>query len=142
MRHHRWDLPADLGAVPKVRELVCDTLTSWGARPESVDDAVLIFDELCANAFRHGSAPVSVLLYFTGEEISGEIIDTGEFFVPRRRQVGLSEESGRGLQIVETLATTWGVRPLQVGGKSVWFRLVHSHDGHVAHTPMICGLST
>jgi anti-sigma regulatory factor (Ser/Thr protein kinase) len=46
--------------------------------------------------------------------------------------------AGRGLIIVDQLSDAWGVRPLESGGKAVWFRLL----GGVAHTSATCVCAT
>ncbi|MFC6086368.1 ATP-binding protein [Sphaerisporangium aureirubrum] len=120
-REECWDLPADLSAVSKVREMVGSALTDWGADTELIDDAVLIFGELCGNAFRHGTSPVTVKLRFSGQKIYGEVTDGGSTFVPRQRTVTAQDEGGRGLMIVEALADQWDVQACGGAGKTVWF---------------------
>jgi hypothetical protein len=42
---------------------------------------------------------------------------------PRQRTIDGDSETGRGLHIVERLASAWGSAPLAGGGKTVWFEL-------------------
>jgi hypothetical protein len=42
--------------------------------------------------------------------------------LPRIRSAGETDEGGRGLYLVDQLATRWGARPTN-DGKAVWFEL-------------------
>jgi serine phosphatase RsbU (regulator of sigma subunit) len=48
--------------------------------------------------------------------------------LPRIRTAGETDEGGRGLYLVEQLATRWGSRPTPEG-KAVWFEMPRSGDG-------------
>jgi PAS domain S-box-containing protein len=50
-----------------------------------------------------------------------EVFDT-DLRLPRIRSAGESDEGGRGLYLVDQLATRWGSRPTK-DGKAVWFEL-------------------
>ena len=43
--------------------------------------------------------------------------------VPRRRLASVDDVSGRGVVIVEQLASAWGVQRELGGGKQVWFEV-------------------
>jgi hypothetical protein len=47
--------------------------------------------------------------------------------LPRLRTAGATDEGGRGLYLVEQLATRWGSRPTPEG-KAVWFEMPLSDD--------------
>jgi hypothetical protein len=47
--------------------------------------------------------------------------------LPRIRTAGETDEGGRGLYLVEQLATRWGSRPTPEG-KAVWFEMPRSGD--------------
>jgi hypothetical protein len=55
------------------------------------------------------------------ESIWVEVFDT-DLRLPRLRSAGESDEGGRGLYLVDQLATRWGSRPTR-DGKAVWFEL-------------------
>ncbi|MFJ8146992.1 ATP-binding protein [Streptomyces sp. NPDC096048] len=88
---------------------------------ERLDDVCLIVSELVTNAYRYGGEPEDSLLVAVLpalDHIRVEVHDT------RRKRPHLRTESderarGRGLHIVELLATRWDVteRPF---GKAVW----------------------
>ena len=55
------------------------------------------------------------------ESIWVEVFDA-DLRLPRIRSAGESDEGGRGLYLVDQLATRWGSRPTK-DGKAVWFEL-------------------
>jgi len=57
-----------------------------------------------------------------------EVFDT-DLRLPRIRSAGESDEGGRGLYLVDQLATRWGSRPTK-DGKAVWFEMpIKDGDG-------------
>lgn len=113
-------------SVPRVRMQVARVLGRWGCHPEELVDAVLVVDELTSNAVRHGHVRgrlFEVELRSGPEGIVVEVSDA-HFGRPRPREAGETEESGRGLNLVESLSTRWGVRERPGGvGKTVWAHL-------------------
>jgi anti-sigma regulatory factor (Ser/Thr protein kinase) len=90
------------------------------AGPAHVDDVLLVISELVTNAVRYGVEPgdsVLVTLDTDDERTRVEVHDTARRH-PRQRPESASRERGRGLLIVDALAT-WGIgeRPM---GKFVW----------------------
>jgi hypothetical protein len=55
------------------------------------------------------------------EAIWVEVFDA-DLRLPRIRSAGESDEGGRGLYLVDQLASRWGSRPTK-DGKAVWFEL-------------------
>ena len=56
-----------------------------------------------------------------GEAVWVEVFDP-DLRLPRLRTARATDEGGRGLYLVEQLATRWGSRPTPEG-KAVWFEL-------------------
>jgi len=56
-----------------------------------------------------------------------EVFDA-DLRLPRIRTAGETDEGGRGLYLVEQLATRWGSRPTPEG-KAVWFEMPRGGDG-------------
>jgi hypothetical protein len=56
-----------------------------------------------------------------GDQLQIEVRDESTT-APVVRQPSLMAENGRGLHIIEQLATSWGTTPLE-HGKAVWARL-------------------
>ncbi|WP_240137254.1 ATP-binding protein [Streptomyces sp. MUM 178J] len=101
---------------------------------ELTDRAELLTGELAANAVCYSSGPASVRLRWTLPVLRVSVMDTSpEFPVPLIPE-GPDAERGRGLLILDLLADAWGgcrvgEALLGVGGKSIWFELVHGDDG-------------
>src|SRR4051794_32532225 len=75
---------------------------------ESDADAVaLMVSELVGNAVEHGDGAVRVEVTTAGPRIRVEISDSGGG-VPERRRAAPGAGSGRGLGIVDALASSWG----------------------------------
>jgi PAS domain S-box-containing protein len=111
-------LTAGATAVADTRHLVVEQLRAWGIAEETVEDIAMTTHELVANAMVHGDPPVDLRLVHTGSELIVEVHDRSTTR-PRRRNAEAGEEHGRGLQVVDALATGWGAR---VGSarKTVW----------------------
>jgi anti-sigma regulatory factor (Ser/Thr protein kinase) len=109
----------EIRAVGAARRFAFEIARQWGAAPH---DIVLVVSELAANAVVHGHTPFTVSLSRHGRTVSIEVFD--EHAGPARRStVSTEAQSGRGLVIVDRVATNWGSRPLSEGGKVVWAEL-------------------
>ncbi|MFF4467095.1 ATP-binding protein [Streptomyces mirabilis] len=124
----RTTVPAQPSRAAGVRDMVAEHLTPLRLPSESLDNAVLATDELFANAVRHGSPgprdTITVTLEHLGHELRVTVADRSSA-LPRARDTGDAEESGRGLAIVAALTDDWGIAPADPGttGKKVWFTL-------------------
>ena len=107
-------------AVTDLRHVVLDQLRAWGLPEGAVDAVALTTHELVANALLHGERPIDVRLVHTDTDVVVEVRDRSTSR-PRRRDVGADEEHGRGLQVVDALATGWGAR-VEARSKIVWAR--------------------
>jgi anti-sigma regulatory factor (Ser/Thr protein kinase) len=83
---------------------------------------VLLVSELVTNALRHARPPYALVLDLTSEYLECRVEDS-EDAVPSRAASGELAESGRGLLLLEALATEWGTRDRGSAGKTTWFRL-------------------
>jgi anti-sigma regulatory factor (Ser/Thr protein kinase) len=85
--------------------------------------AELLVSELVTNAITHGSGQVRVCIDCADHCLSvmvGDEEPTSPSVQPER----LLSMGGRGLRMMESLASSWGVNPRSDGsGKDVWFRL-------------------
>jgi serine phosphatase RsbU (regulator of sigma subunit)/anti-sigma regulatory factor (Ser/Thr protein kinase) len=121
------DVEAGPSAIRAGRRFVEHEVLSRGATVLA-DDAALIAAELLANAVQHGGAPVRVCVDGDGDRIRIEVQD-GSPRAPVRPAHSTSNMTGRGLSLVEGVATRWGVRHHSAGGKVVWAELEGEERG-------------
>jgi anti-anti-sigma regulatory factor/anti-sigma regulatory factor (Ser/Thr protein kinase) len=108
------------GATTAARQLVDRACVRWQAA-HLTDVAALIVTELVANAVRHARTEMRVSLALRQHHLHIAVRDRSP--LPLRRVVADDElESGRGLLIVEGLATSWGSLKT-AEGKVVWATL-------------------
>lgn len=117
------DLLGGTEAAPRARAFASGVLASWRFPAELRDLGVLATSELVANSLQHGVPPMRLRLRRTDRRLIIEVTD-GDEHLPRRRRAEPADESGRGISIVATIATSWGCRRTPGGGKSVWCEFV------------------
>ncbi|WP_369973562.1 MULTISPECIES: ATP-binding protein [Pseudonocardiaceae] len=121
-------MSCDLDTTPTkhVRRLVRGLVADHGG--VVVEDAVLVADELVSNAHRHGAPrrTCRATLIHHGRRLRIEVDDTASG-LPRIRPPDHS--GGRGLLLVDRLASAWGVQH-RAGGKTVWAELALDGAGH------------
>lgn len=134
--HHARDL--DKAPSRSVRDLVRDVLT--GRTGVLVEDAVLVADELVSNAHRHGEAPRTCRLGLLdqGRRLRIEVDDASPA-QPRMRTP--DSTGGRGLVLVDRLATAWGVQR-HAHHKTVWAEFVLDRPGGSGHVPHMTAAPT
>ncbi|MFI8552056.1 ATP-binding protein [Spirillospora sp. NPDC077959] len=126
MRQHdareefRWDLFPVPSSVGLGRDLAEVHLNKWGLAAMA-DDVTLIVSELLTNAIAAGHGMVTMRLLIDPEALTIEVTDSSPSR-PRRKRATANDIGGRGLQIIEFLAESWGDRPSPAGGKVVWAR--------------------
>ncbi|MGW0288132.1 ATP-binding SpoIIE family protein phosphatase [Streptomyces sp. NPDC003236] len=118
-RNAALELLGGVEAAPRARAFASGVLTSWRFPAELHDLGVLATSELVANSLQHGTPPMRLRLRRTDRRLIIEVTD-GDDHLPRRRQAEPADESGRGIAIVATIASTWGSRRTPGGGKAVW----------------------
>jgi serine phosphatase RsbU (regulator of sigma subunit) len=79
-----------------------------------------------AGAGRGRAREFAVRLRRGTSAVWAEVFDP-DLRLPRIRTAGVNDEGGRGLYLVEQLATRWGSRPTS-DGKAVWFEIPRSAD--------------
>nr|WP_202482031.1 SpoIIE family protein phosphatase [Streptomyces sp. SID5594] len=113
------DLLGGIEATPRARSFATGVLTSWRFPAELRDLGVLAASELVANSLQHGTPPMRLGLRRTDRRLIIEVTD-GDDHLPRRRQAEPADEAGRGIEIIASIATSWGSRRTPGGGKAVW----------------------
>jgi anti-sigma regulatory factor (Ser/Thr protein kinase) len=108
-------------AATQIRHRLRTLLAAWGVRAETVDDALLVVEELVANALDHARSPFDVVVRLADGVLYVAVRD-GSSRVPRLRPFDPHAVRGRGLQLVDTLSRGWGCE-LHADGKTVWAEL-------------------
>jgi anti-sigma regulatory factor (Ser/Thr protein kinase) len=117
-------LDRSVSTLDEIAEARHAVITAVGTRlPGSTDAVAVVLTELLSNAVQHAGPPVRLRLLVTGDRVLIEVRDTSTLR-PRRRAPSPHEDRGRGLHIVDALATDWGFR-ITRDGKSTWAEL---HD--------------
>jgi anti-sigma regulatory factor (Ser/Thr protein kinase) len=114
-RRRKFDLTPE--NVRAVRSFVREIAVKSGADP---DAAAVLASELAANAVVHANTDFEVHVPERDEAFRVEVInDAPEIIVALRDP---SDDSGRGLHIVDALAQRWGTEST-ADQKIVWFEL-------------------
>lgn len=113
-----WVLSPSAEAPAHARALLRRYAESRGtvAHTGAWDTAELLLSELVTNAFQHGRGPVEVRVYDDRRRFRIEVIDMGSRR-PEVQALDLSATHGRGLLLVETLASAWGVHWMPAAGR-------------------------
>jgi serine/threonine-protein kinase RsbW len=82
---------------------------------------VLLADEVVTNAVLHGEGPIDLAVEPSEERVKVTVRDRSDAR-PVAGEPACHAEEGRGLSIVEALASRWGVSSMEPG-KSVWFEI-------------------
>ncbi|WP_399028854.1 SpoIIE family protein phosphatase [Streptomyces sp. 15-116A] len=115
-----WRLALDPAEVGRARAAVREQLHTWGL-PGLTDHAELLAGELVTNAVRHSHARPVALRLVRGDTLLCEVEDD-DHELPTLVSARPTDESGRGLKVVSTLAREWGASHTKTG-KTVWFEL-------------------
>ncbi|HEX2848983.1 MAG TPA: SpoIIE family protein phosphatase [Acidimicrobiales bacterium] len=120
-REARMLLDADTRSPGEARRFVAGVLHSWRMSELVGGDIELLTSEVASNAVRHTGGAFTVVVRYDGALVRVEIGD-GSRVLPTIREFAPDDTSGRGLFLVEALASAWGVVPT-LEGKRVWFEL-------------------
>ncbi|AZM56404.1 hypothetical protein DMA15_30640 [Streptomyces sp. WAC 01529] len=102
----------------RCRRISMAKLNLWGMSPVLVERAMLVISELATNALRYGIV-LGFRLIITTDEIAIVVTD-GTVSTPQVHKASAEEEHGRGMYLVDTFATKWGVSP---DGMATWCTL-------------------
>ena len=117
-----WRLPGEPASVGAVRHWLHAVLTAWSC--SQVDDVELLASELVTNAVVHGEGSVTVRVWPGADGLRVEVSDLGGGTPRLQERLNVESEGGRGLGMVDGLATRWGVAPRTTdSGTTVWFEM-------------------
>ncbi|MDQ1012439.1 anti-sigma regulatory factor (Ser/Thr protein kinase) [Streptomyces sp. V4I23] len=128
-------LAADPAHIATARRQVTANLRCWNL-DHMADDAALITSELVTNAVLYGrTETVTVRLAECGTPADPQLLitvtdESPAQPVPEATSPAAVEEHGRGLHILQCLASCWGTIAKPCGGKVVWATLAVSGSGH------------
>ncbi|MEV3872247.1 ATP-binding protein [Streptomyces sp. NPDC049906] len=117
--------PQDARHVAQMRRVGRVSLRQWGLW-QVVDDALLIISELVTNAIENGEGTsVGFSISYSGATVRIEVADGSHDRPCVRSQSGTYEERGRGLLLVESIASAWGTSE---DGTRTWCELQVAED--------------
>jgi len=122
------ELPGVTDSPRRARIFLVEQLSDWGWKPNDgvatlAEQGQLVLTELVTNAVRHANGQLKVRIDAHHDHLTLSVTDPlrpAGPLVPV--QVQPSSSSGRGLTIVDSLSSAWGVRA-EPPGKTVWARL-------------------
>lgn len=115
-----WPLSRELTSARRARRLVTAQLDEWNLE-DVADTAELLVSELVTNALCHTRGPLRLNLCLRGDRLLCEVEDT-EPECPVRREVDADAEGGRGTELLDLLAESWGSTCTPTG-KTMWFEV-------------------
>lgn len=128
-------------SVKAARDFARETLLRWGL-DGLVQDAMMVVSELVTNALRHGlrggqggAGPeqTELVLWGRARQLVCVVIDSSDS-PPVRAPSSVTMEDGRGLHVVQALASSWGWTVLGINRKAVW-AVFHGPDPVGARGP-------
>ncbi len=121
---HYVDVAEPVADSPtRIRRALRAALTQWGLPAEAAENALMVVEELVANAVDHARTPFRLtvdhlLADHTGPSLRIAVRDG----CPRPvhvRPFDAHAHRGRGLQMIQALTSRWGCHHT-AGGKTVW----------------------
>ncbi|MFG2582325.1 MULTISPECIES: ATP-binding protein [Streptomyces] len=121
-----WRLPRHPRSVGRARQRLRQELTARRISTDMLATAQLLLSELVTNAVQHAHVPpgreIEVRYEMSDSHLRVEVADASDE-QPEQRAADDDDERGRGLLLVDALATKWGVNHRHDIGKLVWFEL-------------------
>jgi len=112
-------------SASRVRRALRADLVAHAAAPASIEEVLLVASELVGNAIRHtartAASDLTVSWQIADHVFAVQVSDPSAHW-PVRKSAGPDDPAGRGLTIIDALASQWGIDE-NPGGKTVWARL-------------------
>lgn len=125
------ELPAAAASVREGRRFVTTLLQSWGM-DELVETTALLTSELLTNSVLHARTAIR-LTVAGGDGCVDVVVQDGSRYSPRRRRHARDATTGRGVELLERLATAWDVT-VDDSGKSIRFTVSGENDPWAAYS--------
>ena len=120
-------IPPDPTSARRARRFISDFCNAAELGEDVCQLAALLVSELVTNAVRYGGSRAVLEARLPGGCLRVSVADDNPDLPVVGTEPGLTAESGRGVLLVSTLASRWGVEQL-TGGKAVWFELELDDD--------------
>jgi anti-sigma regulatory factor (Ser/Thr protein kinase) len=115
------EFPGRPASVRDARVFAGEVLADAGVEPSVIETAQLAVSELVTNAVVHARGQIRVTVDTDPDRVRVEVEDQGRgrpvLRPPTRDRLG-----GRGLWVVDRLATGWGTER-RAGGRALWFEI-------------------
>jgi anti-sigma regulatory factor (Ser/Thr protein kinase) len=128
---HELTLAPAVGSVGTGRRFVRQALEEWGLHA-LVDTAVLLTSEVVTNSVLHARTAILLTVTRSAEDLVTISVRDGSRHPPQRRVHPPDSTTGRGVELLDALATGWSVRQ-EEDGKSVVFSVGGGIDPWLAH---------
>jgi anti-sigma regulatory factor (Ser/Thr protein kinase) len=123
--------PAALESAAAARHFAEDQLRQWGS-DDLLETTRLLVSELVVNAVLHAGTSAKITIHLNGRCLRVEVVDGGINRVTQQPYEPTAP-TGRGLMILDALATRWGVDEAD-DHKTVWFELDRETPGSASRT--------
>lgn len=110
-----------LDAAALARGHVRRALEGWEL-DELIEPVVLLTSEVVSNALLHSGTAMTVQVARDGAGVRVSVED-GSVVAPVRRRHSTTASTGRGVQLLASIAAEWGTEEL-TAGKIVWFTVL------------------
>ncbi len=134
-QRQRQRFPSTPASAGQARRFV-ESVLEEGGLDHLAYSATMLVSELVANAVLHTGTPIEVVVCPEVDRVRVEVHD-GSPQLPVRKHYSTMSGTGRGLMLVEQMASGWGADRTGAG-KVVWFEL----DGGTAPVFDILGAET
>lgn len=123
----RWQLEPLARSVPDARRQVRSTIAAWGL-DAIVDTVVLLTSEVVTNAVLHARTDFTLRITRHGEDGVRVSVTDSSPVPPAMRARSDTATTGRGLRLLDELASEWRTEDANGGGKTVWFTVTAADD--------------
>ena len=113
----------DPRAASDARRFISDFCGAARLAEEVCQVAALLTSELVTNAVRYGGSRAVLEAHRPADVLRVTVSDENPDLPEAGDAPPVTAEGGRGVLLVSTLASRWGVERLPGGGKAVWFEL-------------------
>lgn len=118
-------LPLGLASAREARCLVRRAVEA-DVGEETLDTIELLTSEVVTNALLHAGTPPLVVVARRGRTVRVTVEDHSPMW-PTIHDAPEGSASGRGVALVDALASSWGVERLTDNAKRVWFEVGPEH---------------